>query len=76
MSFSSNALNILENFDRLPDSAYVRQPIVEALYACSPSTVWRRVRDGSIPKPEKLGPRSTAWNVGLLRQSLNRNKAA
>jgi predicted DNA-binding transcriptional regulator AlpA len=64
------AWEALSNFDLLPNSAHVRQPVVEALYACSPATVWRRVKDGSIPAPDKLGPRVSAWNVGKLRRAL------
>jgi predicted DNA-binding transcriptional regulator AlpA len=65
----------LKNFDSLPDSAHVRQPVVEALFGYSASTVWRRVRDGLLPKPERLGPRTSAWNVGKLRRVL-RGEAA
>lgn len=61
---------VLANFDQLPDAAHVREPVVCGLYACSPATVWRRVRDGSIPAPRKLSGRVTAWNVGELRQAL------
>ncbi len=60
----------LINFDNLPDSAHVRQPVVEVLYACSAATVWRRVKAGIIPAPRNLGPRITAWNVGQLRANL------
>ncbi|ADI30176.1 helix-turn-helix transcriptional regulator [Methylotenera versatilis] len=60
----------LEYFDSLPMSAFVRLPIVKALYACSPATVWREVKAGRIPKPKKLSPRTTGWNVGELRQAL------
>lgn len=60
----------LRHFDALPDSAHVRQPVVEALFACAAATVWRRVAAGLIPKPRKLGPRLTAWNVGELRAAL------
>jgi predicted DNA-binding transcriptional regulator AlpA len=60
----------LANFDLLPDSANVRQPVVEALYGCSSATIWRRVKDGSIPAPRKLSPRVTSWNVGALRRAL------
>ncbi len=60
----------LKQFDDLPDAAYVRQPVVEALYACSSATVWRRVQDGRIPRPAKLSTRVTAWNVGELRCAL------
>jgi predicted DNA-binding transcriptional regulator AlpA len=59
----------LKNFDVLPDSAYVRQPVVEGLEACSSATVWRRVKAGTLPAPEKLSTRVTAWNVGKLRRA-------
>ncbi len=58
------------NFDNLPDSAHVRQPVVEVLYTCSGATVWRWEKAGIIPAPLKLGPRITAWNVGQLRANL------
>jgi len=60
----------LKNFDSLPDSASVRQPVVQALYACSSASVWRGVKTGRIPKPRKLSPRTTCWNVGELRAAL------
>jgi predicted DNA-binding transcriptional regulator AlpA len=60
----------LKNFDSLPDSAHVRQPVVEALFACSGATVWRRVKAGTLPQPRKLSQRVTAWNVAEIRQVL------
>ena len=60
----------LKNFDQLPNSASVRQPVVQSLYACSPASVWRGVKAGRIPKPRKLSPRTTCWNVGELRSAL------
>lgn len=59
----------LKNFDLLPDSAYVRLPVVKALRACSNATVWRDVKAGRIPPPKKLSARISAWNVGELRAS-------
>ena len=46
----------LRNFDSLPNSANVRQPVVQALFACSSSTLWRGVKAGRVPKPRKLSP--------------------
>ncbi len=60
----------LLNFDQLPNSANVRLPVVQTLFACSPASVWRGVKSGRIPKPKKLSPRTTGWNVGELRQAL------
>ena len=60
----------LKHFDHLPDAASVRQPVVQALFACSSASIWRGVKAGRIPKPRKLSPRTTCWNVGELRQAL------
>lgn len=57
----------LAQFDQLPDSAHVRLPVVAAWRGISPATVWRHVKAGLIPQPVKLGPNTTAWNVGALR---------
>lgn len=73
MSLSINQSKVsaaLATFDQLPDCANVRLPVVMALYACSPATVWRGVKAGIIPKPRKLTPRTTTWLVSDLRQSL------
>lgn len=68
---SNQYLDTLANFDKLPDSANVRLPVLTGLYACSSSSIWRGVRAGRIPKPRKLSPRTTCWNVGELRASLS-----
>lgn len=60
----------LANFDQLPDSAYIRLPIIKRLYGVSAATIWRGVKQGNIPKPSKLSERCTAWNVGLVRTAL------
>jgi predicted DNA-binding transcriptional regulator AlpA len=66
---SSSIPDALKNFDSLPDSAHVRQPVVEGLWSCSGSTVWRMVKRGCIPPPHKLSERISAWNVGELRKA-------
>lgn len=60
----------LRNFDSLPDAGYIRLPIVAALFACSPATVWRRVKAQTLPAPRKLSEKVTAWRVGDLRKAL------
>lgn len=70
MQLKSQYLATLQHFDSLPDSAHVRLPIVQALFACSPASVWRGVKAGRIPKPRKLSPRTTCWLVGELRSAL------
>ncbi|MEI2636653.1 MAG: AlpA family phage regulatory protein [Methylotenera sp.] len=63
----------LRDFDLLPDFSNVRLPVVMALYACSSATVWRGVKNGTIPQPRKLSPRVTCWNVGDLKKALATN---
>lgn len=60
----------LANFDSMPDSAYIRLPIIKALYGVSSATIWRGCKNGTIPKPKKLTERTTAWNVGQIRAAL------
>lgn len=64
-------VDVLEGFDKLPNAAHVRLPVVMALYACSAASVWRYLQDKRIPASRKFGPRVTAWNVGELRAALN-----
>lgn len=61
------------NFDQLPDSAFVSQPVVLTLWGISSATAWRWVKSGLLPRPHKVGPHTTRWRVGELRACLNRN---
>lgn len=58
----------LQHFEELPDSAEVRVPVVAALWACSTSTVWRRVKSGDLPEPKRRNG-VTSFNVGELRKA-------
>jgi predicted DNA-binding transcriptional regulator AlpA len=60
----------LSSFDQMPNSSYVRLPIVRALYGVSTATIWRNCSKGLMPSPVKLSQRCTAWNVGLIRADL------
>lgn len=67
----------LTSFDLLPDSAFIRQPTLEAVLSVSSSTVWRMVQRGVL-KPVKLSERVTGWRVGDVRAflaSLNKGAA-
>lgn len=61
---------MLANFDKLPDTAFVRLNVVAGLCSVSPLTVWRWARSGRLPAPVKLGPNTTVWRVGALRRAL------
>ena len=66
----------LEHFDKLPNSAHVRLPVVAGLLGVCGSTVWRRVQAGAIPKPKELSENVRAWHVGELRKALGLTGAA
>ena len=60
----------LANFDQLPDSAYIRLPVMKGLYGISAASIWRGVKNSTIPKPVKLTERTTAWSVKMVRAAL------
>lgn len=63
-------LETLPDFDALPDSAFIRQPELQALLGVSATTVWRLVNSGALPRV-KLTERCTRWRVGDVRAYLN-----
>ncbi len=58
------------NFDHLPNSGLVDQRVVKLLFDCSDTTIWRRVKRGQLPQPQRYG-QCTRWRVGDLRALLN-----
>lgn len=64
----------LHHFDKLPDSASARAPVVAALFSVSVPTVWRWSRDGLLPAPTKHGG-VTLWSVRELRLVLTGKSA-
>jgi predicted DNA-binding transcriptional regulator AlpA len=67
-------------FDAYSDSAFVREsqlvrspkrPEHPAPLPFSAPTLWRKVSNGTFPKPTKLSARITAWNVGDVRKWIN-----
>lgn len=73
---ASRSAAAIPNFVELPDSALLRQSQLvrrpkhrthPVLLPSSLATLWRKVADGSFPKPMKLGLRTTAWHVEVVR---------
>jgi prophage regulatory protein len=56
----------------LPDTGYVRLPIVLKVYPVSAATWWAGVKDGRFPKPVKLGPNTTAWRAEDIHALIER----
>lgn len=73
-------------FDLLPDSAWLReaqlvrsaksQDSATAPLPFSAPTLWRKVKDGTFPKPTRLSARVTAWQAGQVRAWMRSQAAA
>lgn len=45
---------------------YVDDKFLAARYDCGTRTVWRRAREGHLPKPVKLTPSVTRWDLAEI----------
>ena len=53
----------------LPTIGFLRQSqIIPALIPFSSATLWRKVKAGTFPAPDKLSERVTAWRVEEVRK--------
>lgn len=53
----------------LPETGFLRKAqLIPTFIPISSSTLWRRVKEGTFPKPIKLSARVTAWKVEDIRQ--------
>lgn len=65
----------LASFDELPGTAFVRLPVVCALFSVSRATVWRWCRIGELPAPIRIGGLAF-WKVDSLRVRLQAHQIA
>lgn len=73
-------------FDQLPDSAWLRESQLVrspknpdsaiAPLPFSAPTLWRKVQNGTFPKPYKISSRVTAWKVSQVREWMSAQAAA
>ena len=72
------------NFDTFPDCALLREfqlvrspkrPKVIPVFPFSASTLRRKVKDGTFPKPTRLSSRVKAWMVGDIRSWIAAQKS-
>jgi prophage regulatory protein len=55
----------------LPETGFVRLPLVLAVIPVGKSSWWQGVKEGRFPKPVKLGPRTTAWRAEDIRDLIS-----
>lgn len=59
------------DIDLLPDSALLRLAVILRIVPMGRSTFLDHVQKGKIPRPIKIGPRTSAWRVGDIRPLLS-----
>ena len=60
---------------KLPETQYIRQSqLIPFIVPFSSATLWRKVSEGTFPKPEKLSERITAWKTDDIKQWLDSRK--
>jgi len=61
-------------FDQLPDSARVYIPDLCELIDKHRQSLWRYVRAGHLPKPQRLFNGRPSWSVGEIRKVLQEQR--
>ncbi len=60
----------------IPSTGFIRQAALLKQLPFSPTTLWRKVKQGSFPKPVKLSERVTAWRAEDVHKWLQINMEA
>lgn len=60
---------------RLPETGYVRMPVVLHHVPMGKSTIWAKIKTGEFPRPVKLSARVTAWRAEEIREYINQFSA-
>ena len=59
----------------MPQSGYIRLAVLITFIPLSASTIWRKTRAGTFPKPYKLTENTTAWKVEDVMAWMNSTEA-
>jgi len=62
----------LAAFANLHADASIRLPVMLCLYGCSRATLYRNIQKGLVPKPHRLGERTSVWQVAEVKASLHK----
>jgi predicted DNA-binding transcriptional regulator AlpA len=53
------------------NDGFIRQKELLVKLGFSPATLWRKVAQGTFPKPIKLSERISAWNIAEVDEFIN-----
>ncbi len=60
----------------LPKVGYIRVATLAKFLGISKTTIWRKSKDGTFPKPVRLTEKTTAWKAELVHEWLASREAA
>ena len=58
----------------MEERRFIRQKNLILMIGFSAATLWRKVKNGSFPKPIKLGEKMTAWRIEDITQWMSEQK--
>lgn len=61
---------------KLPAEGYIRMPALRRIIPLSRSTIWRKAKDGTFPKPVRISEGISAWKVEDIRDWMKQHEAA
>ena len=59
----------------LVEDRFIRLPEVQKLLPFGKSTIWKKISEGTFPKPHKISPRVTAWLLSDIMAYVDSFKA-
>lgn len=60
----------VSSFDNLPATAKLSAREIADIISINEKTVWRWVKAGILPQPQRISTRCTRWSVGDVRKAL------
>ncbi len=72
MTTETNHQNSQNTSKELPKNGYIRLSLLITFIPFSASTIWRKVKQGTFPKPIKLSENVTAWRAEDIHAWMNK----
>jgi predicted DNA-binding transcriptional regulator AlpA len=64
----------MNNYNHLPETGFVRLPVVLSVIPISKSSLYAGIKEGRYPAPVKLSERTSAWRVEDIRNWIEKHK--
>lgn len=70
----SNPLNIRDEYCRLPIDGFIRLNEVLKILGLKKTTFQKGIREGTLPKSYKFGPRISLWSIEEIKSAVDKIK--